>query len=392
MSHPHLMDTLAFRDVTFRGGAGSVLFANRPYLDFFADVGTASLGYASDEQRACLEYMLAEHIPLHAPNLYRHKERDRAAERITKLTEMDKVFFCNSGTEAVEGAIKLARKFQYDRGEKRWGIYSYKDGFHGRTYGGLAAGDGPVHHYAGFGPMPEHFHKFVNITDIIPEDAAAVILAPVFGNNDVRVYTDGWLKQLREYTERHDILLIFDEVQTGSGRTGQPTYAQKINVKPDIITLAKGVGMGCPVGAVLARAEVAAAFTPGSHFSTFGGNPLSAVFVNGMIDWLETPGNLDAVEINGRRIRQELEKFGWPRNVRGEGMLIAFDIDIDGLEFSKRCLAEGLLIGAFRPGAGPVKITPPLNTNVGYIQVGLDIMDRVYKDMLGERAPTASAR
>lgn len=386
------MDTLAFREVTFRGGANSVLFADRPYLDFFADVGTASLGYASEEQRAALQYMLDNHIPVHAPNLYRHKERDRAAARITNLMAMDKVFFCNSGTEAVEAAIKLARKYQHDNGERfRRDIWTYRGGFHGRTYGGLAAGDGPEHHYKGFGLLPEDFHKFTTIEEI-PTSAAAVMLAPVFGNNDVRVYQDGWLKQLREYTERHGILLVFDEVQTGSGRTGKPTYAQKIGVKPDIITLAKGVGMGCPVGAVLANKDVAAAFTPGSHFSTFGGNPLSAVFVNGMIDWLEAPGNLDSVEINGRHLRQQFIRLGWPQNVRGEGMLIAFDIDVDSLEFSKLCLAEGLLIGAFRPGAGPVKITPPLNTNVGYLQIGLDIMDRAYKTMTAAEPMAASQR
>lgn len=128
------------------------------------------------------------------------------------------------------------------------------------------------------------------------------------------------------------------------------------------------------------------------HFSTFGGNPLSAVFVNGMIDWLEAPGNLDSVEINGRHLRQQFIRLGWPQNVRGEGMLIAFDIDVDSLEFSKLCLAEGLLIGAFRPGAGPVKITPPLNTNVGYLQIGLDIMDRAYKTMTAAEPMAASQR
>lgn len=371
--HQYLMSTLDFRDVTFQSGEGAVLFSDgKKYLDFFADVGTASLGYNSPEQQHALARMIGQGIPLHAPNLYRFAERDRAAEGLCKLTEMDKVFFCNSGTEAVEAAIKLARKYQ-DGAKSRHTIWSYKGGFHGRTYGGLSAGDGPRHHYAGFGPLLEGFEHFTEIGEIEP-DAAAVMLAPIFGNNDVAPYPPEWLHELRLYTKANGILLIFDEVQTGSGRTGAPTYAQKIGVKPDIITLAKGLGMGCPVGAALATSEVASAFTPGSHFSTFGGNPLSCVFVNEMVGWLSNRRNLEEVNQKGVIIRKALQEMEWPKNVRGEGMLIAFDMDKDGLEFSKVCLTGGLLIGAFRAGAGAVKVTPPLNTPLDQIYRGLAIM------------------
>lgn len=384
------MNTLDFRGVTFEAGNGPWLIGrqhgatsrehSKAYLDFFADVGTASLGYHSGEHQKALARLVTENIPLHAPNLYCFRERDRAAERLTRLTNMDKVFFCNSGTEAVEAAIKLARKFQHDNHRNSHVIFSYRHGFHGRTYGSLAAGDGPLHHREGFHPLPEGFAHFEEI-DEIHKTAAAVILAPVFGNNDVRSYPEGWLKKLRDYTTKHGILLIFDEVQTGSGRTGNYTFAQKIGVDPDVITLAKGIGMGCPVGAMLAKADIADAFTPGSHFSTFGGNPLSCVFVNGMLDFLEQPLMLGTINVNGDLIKAELNAMGWPKNVRGEGMLIAFDIEKDGVDFSLKCLDEGLLIGAFRKGPGPVKITPPLNIGGSALREGFDKMDRAFKRM-----------
>jgi acetylornithine/succinyldiaminopimelate/putrescine aminotransferase len=211
------------------------------------------------------------------------------------------------------------------------------------------------------------------------------MLAPIMGNNDVQMYPEGWLEQLRDFATQHNIVLIFDEVQTGSGRCGTPTYAQKCGVKPDIITLAKGIGMGCPVGVVLATEEVASAFTPGSHFSTFGGNPLSCVFINAMLDWLAEPANLRGVEEKGDAIRQRLQNLCWPKNIRGSGMLNAFDIDIDGIDYAMGCLDRGLLIGAFRKGAGAVKITPPLNISDEQLESGLDAMDFVYRKLKGKQ-------
>lgn len=386
MKHPHLMSTLDFRDKTFGPGSDSHLIevpSGGAFLDFFADVGTAALGYASTQQREVLMRLLNEHIPLHAPNLYRHAERDTAARRLTEATGMRRVFFCNSGAEAGEAAIKLARLHQHKKrrsqlDEERWVISGYEGGFHGRTLATLAAGDGPPYHREGFGPLPAGFEHFVKIANI-PQDAAAVILAPVFGNNDVVVYPDGWLEELRDYTTRNGILLIFDEVQTGAGRAGlHYTYAQRVGVEPDILTLGKGVAMGVPTGVCLARGEVAEAFTPGTHFSTFGGNPLCCAFVNAMLDWT-TPDNLELVEQKGHTIRDGMAELGWARNVRGLGMLLAFDLDKDCLEFSRECLKRGLLVGAFRPGPGPVKVTPPLNITRSDAAKGITIMAEAYE-------------
>jgi acetylornithine/N-succinyldiaminopimelate aminotransferase len=381
MKHPHLMSTLDFRDgATFGPGAGTHLVdiqSGKPFMDFFCDVGTSSLGYASPEQQMVLMRLLREHIPAHAPNLYLHSERDRAAQRITAFTGMDRVFFCNSGAEAAEAAIKLARLFHHKLGTGRHVIATYKGGFHGRTLATLAAGDGPPYHSEGFGPLPEGFMHFRDISEI-PRDAAAIMLAPVFGNNDVIVYPEGWLSELREYANEHGILLIFDEVQTGAGRSGlHYTYAQRVGIRPDILTMGKGVAMGVPTGVCLARGRVADTFTPGSHFSTFGGNPICCAFVNGMLDWAENAQrlNLDRVEEKGQRLRARLGEMPWAKNVRGVGMLLAFDLETDTLDFAKRCFSQRLLVGAFRAGPGAVKVTPPLNCTLDDIERGVELMD-----------------
>lgn len=401
MKVPFLMDTLDFRGRMFDRGRGPWLHSpddDVEFLDFFTDVGTASLGYDAPEHQEVLKRLI-DGVPIHAPNLYRSPERERAAKRLCQATDMHRVFFCNSGTEAVEAAIKLARLVQMRRhgprvagdetiiGEKplkgaltpkRYKIASYTSGFHGRTLGSLACGDGPVYHEWGFGPEPEGFVKFEQIHHI-PTDAAAVVLAPVFGNNDVQTYSELWLRDLKAYCRQHGILLVFDEVQSGSGRCGQTfTYGQRIGVMPDIVTLAKGIGMGFPVGACLARGEAAKAFKPGTHFSTFGGNPISCAFVNGMLDWA-TEDKLSNVTHMGEFIRSELRTFPFAKNVRGVGMLNAFDIEEDTIEYAAACMEAGVLIGAFRSGPGPVKVTPPLNIEYDQAKLGLSRMAQAYK-------------
>jgi acetylornithine/N-succinyldiaminopimelate aminotransferase len=377
MTHPYLMNTVAYRETVFVGGNGSYLWNSKGerFLDFFTDTGTACHGYGSPEKREALKRM-AE-MPLHAPNLYPFAERDKAAERLCKATEMDKVFFCNSGTEAVECALKLGRKTQAAKG--RSDIWSYKGGFHGRTYGSMAATDSAPYHKEGFGPHLTGFHYFENIEEI-DKNAAMVILAPVFGNNDSRPYPDGWLVTLREYTKAHGILLCFDEVQTGSGRVGAWTLAQKLGIKVDIVCLAKGLGMGMPVGACLSTNAVAEAFTPGVHFSTFGGNPVSSVFINAMVDWL-TPRKCEEINEKGAYIKAKLAEMGWPTNIRGEGLMLAFEADVNAKEFALLAEKRQLILGAWR--ANPIKLTPPLIVTREEIDAALEIIAETYKEMKG---------
>jgi acetylornithine/succinyldiaminopimelate/putrescine aminotransferase len=304
--------------------------------------------------------------------------REEAARELCVALGMDKVFFGNSGTEAVETAIKLARRFQYEREAMRHDVWTYKGEFHGRTLGSLAASDGPSYHYSGFGPMPEGFYHFADIEEI-PTDAAAVLVCPVFCNKDVIPFPDGWLKRLREYTAENDIVLIFDEIQTGMGRCGDFSFSRKHGIQPDVIALAKGMAMGYPMGAVLAKEEIADAFFPGTHFSTFGGNPLACQFLLGMINWIGE-NRADLIE-RSIQFHASLESLGWAANLRTEGMMAAFDIDVDRLDFADACLGAGLLIGAFSKGPGAVKLTPPLLISEAELLDAIEIMDNVYKEL-----------
>lgn len=368
----NLMNTVPRREPLFNRGHGARLFsdgfqdAQEPgWLDFFCDSGAASMGYGCGEQEAMLRSFIKEGLPIHVPNILRHRRRERAASLLCTRTEMNKVFFCNSGSEAVEAAIKLARVHS-----GRVHIWTMARGFHGRTYGALAASDGPPYHTQGFGPMPMGFHHFDFIDEIDFGDAAAVLLSPVFVNHDL-LFNDELLKKLRKQCNVAGVLLIFDEVQTGMGRCGHYTYAQECGVKPDIIAMAKGLGMGYPVGATLAHGPVSEAFRPGAHFSTFGGGPLACHAVSQMVEWVHE--NREDIKAKGRYLVDGLAEIGL-QNVRMAGLLVGAQMDQDVVEFAERCFKKGLIIGAFRDGPGTVKLTPPLNVTRSELDEGLEIM------------------
>jgi acetylornithine/N-succinyldiaminopimelate aminotransferase len=375
------MDTLLClteSEVVYGDGARLYMDDGAVLIDMFTDTGTASLGYGGIElQCGTLDMLRA---PIHTPNLLPTVNRSLAARMICELTGMDRVFFANTGSEAVEAAIKLCRKYQYDKDLKRKTVvYTYSGGFHGRTYGSLAASDGPSYHFEGFGPMPTGYGKFREICDIDFSRAAMVMIAPVFGNHDVVEYDLDWLEELRDLCRRTRTLLVFDEIQTGAGRTGSVTYAQKIGVTPDVLVLGKGIGMGCPASAVLSNEEVGKTFTPGSHFSTFGGNMISVTYMLRMMEWLSDKRHIDGIEFRGRIIEDFLQRQDWVVGVRRVGMMIAADVDFDAIEFARRCLVCGLLLGVWRHN--PVKITPPLNIDIRLLRDALDIMKRVAKTM-----------
>jgi len=380
------MNTLSPRGgITVTRGEGSFFEGEvddqrKWYLDFFTDSGTASLGHGGNEH--VLAQMKMSGLPLHALNLFDHEIRNEVAAKVCKATGFDRIFFSNSGAESVETAIKLARKYQADKthaerdGATKDAIWSIKGAFHGRTYGALAASDGPKYHFDGFHPFPESFYTFEEIDDINFRLAAAVIISPVYCNNDVRLYGSSWLAELEERCKDTGTLLIYDEIQTGCGRTGEYTYAKVAGTRPDITVLAKGFGMGFPVAATLAREEVASAFTPGTHFTTFGGSPPALAHVYTMFEWLEEHRkDIRAME---RRMREGLGGRDWINGpVRGIGMFLAFEIDGDAMKFADSCLESGLIIGAFR--SNPVKITPPLNLKVSEWEQGLRIMNKAAK-------------
>lgn len=361
----YLMDTIRpFVEVSAAHGSVLTLRDGNEVVDFFCDVGTASLGYSTGRQLA------------HVPNLYRLSLREEAAKRLCLASGMDKVFFSTSGTEAVEASIKLARRFQ---SPQRRTILSESGGFHGRTYAALAAGDGPPHHTQGFGPLPECFAHARIGKDTwrrVTDRTCAVLISPINGNNDVIVHDVDHLRSIQKACQDTGAVLIFDEVQTGAGRasSGNVTYAQGVGLEPDVVCLGKGVAAGIPCGVTLARGEVANAFAPGTHFSTFGGSPTAMTGVLDMLKFLATnPRSADRV---GDAVVSSVATYA--TNVRGQGALIAFDLDVDRVEFANACLEEGVLVPSFRAGPGALKVTPPLNIGAEELIHGLDAMAKAY--------------
>lgn len=369
-----LMDVVTRRGVTFQRAFGSRLYDNdgRDYIDFFADSGALSLGYtevAADIARSV--WGSPELNPVHVPLILRFARREGILDRLCSATSMEKVYTCCSGSEAVEVAIKLARLYQYKSGNRSTTIYTTGGAYHGRTYGALAAGDSPPYHTEGFGPLPRHFQRFNDPDEI--EDAAAILISPVKCTNDVVEYPAGWLRGVRERADRTGALVIYDEIQTGMGRSGAVLYSQRgpQQAQPDVVVLGKGMAGGMPMASVLARGPASRAFTPGTQFSTFGGNQLGLLGVEYMLSRL-TPAFLQKVEHNGRYIANALADMRGVGRIRQVGMMVAFDCLFNIFDVAEAAMDKGLIVGAFRKGVGAIKITPPLNIDQTTMDYGLD--------------------
>lgn len=381
MKMDNVMNTLEYRAETVVTGEGGYMIDDQgvKHLDFYADTGASGLGYNHPQTRKVFKRALDEGILVHSLNLHPNRELLDGSKMLCEKTGMDKAFFCNSGTEAVEACIKLARLYQHKNSDRTAEIWSQRGGFHGRSYGSLTASDGPVYHFDGFGPFLSDFHKWSwdNIEAINP-NAAAVLLSPVLGRHDIEVYSRDQLLSLREYCDKHGILLIFDEVQSGSGRSGSYLYAQKVGVMPDIVALGKGVALGFPMGVCLAPKHIADAFTPGSHFSTFGGSPLACAFLKGALEYMDDDF-LEAVDAKGEYLVDRLSKCSHVQRVAGVGLLRAVYADFDAMEFSRRCAARNLIIGAWRPS--PIRVTPVADIDYDTLDLGISTMIEVFEEM-----------
>src|SRR5271163_3853857 len=326
------MPTFARVNLAFERGEGVWLEATNGerYLDFTSGVAVNALGHAHPHLVAALTAQ-AQKL-WHVSNLYEIPEDERAAQRLCEASFADVVFFCNSGAEAVECAIKTARKYQaVNHRPERYRIVTFEGAFHGRTLATLAAG-GQKKYLDGFGPVVEGFDQ-VPFADIeatkraITPETAAILIEPIMGEGGVRVVEPSFLRALRELCDQHRLLLIFDEVQTGMGRTGELFAYQRAGVAPDIMALAKALGGGFPVGACLATREAAKGMTAGTHGSTFGGNPLAMSAANAVLDVMLEPGFLDRVRRTALVLKQRLAqiKDQYPSiiaEVRGEGLLV----------------------------------------------------------------------
>ncbi len=381
---PAVMGTYARQDVVFVRGEGSWLVTNdgRRFLDFGSGVAVNALGHAHPRLVAALTEQAAK--LWHTSNLYRVAGQERLAERLAEVTFADTVFFCNSGAEACEGAIKTARRYHFVSGNpERNRIITFDGAFHGRTLATIAAGgnkkylEGFAPDAGGFDNIPFGDHEALE--QAIGPETAAILIEPVQGEGGVRVVPPQCLRGLRELCDKHGLLLIFDEVQCGMGRTGKLFAHEWAGVTPDIMAVAKGLGGGFPVGAILATAEAAKGMTPGTHGSTFGGNPLAMAVGATVLDIMMEPGFLDAVVMKANILKQGLasiaDKFpDLVEGVRGQGLLSGLKLKVPPADVVKAAFGEQLLlVGA---GDNVVRVLPPLNVDDADIRDGIARLTR----------------
>lgn len=352
----------------------------REYLDMVGGLAVNALGHAHPALIAALQEQAAQLI--HCSNLYWNAEQVKLARRLVELSGLDKAFFCNSGTEANEAAIKLVRKYARQQGKPAaYEIITMERSFHGRTMGALAA-TGQEKLQANFTPLVPGFrhvplNDFEALQQAVTDRTAAVMLEPVQGEGGVYVAEDDYLKKVSAFCREHGLLLVLDEVQCGLGRTGRFFAFQHYGVQPDILTLAKALGGGVPVGAMLAREEVAAAFEPGDHGSTFGGNSLVCHVALAVLEVLEG-GLVENAARTGAYFLEKLQtlapKFSCIRQVRGRGLLLGMKLDIPGQPVISAARAEGLLI----TGAGPqvLRFLPPLIIGPAEVDMAVAMLER----------------
>jgi acetylornithine/N-succinyldiaminopimelate aminotransferase len=380
----HLLPTYTRVDLAFERGEGAWLVATdgERYLDFTSGVAVNALGHAHPKVVEALNAQ-AEKL-LHVSNLYRIPEGERLSERLCAVSFADTVFFANSGAEAMECAIKMARKYHSVSGApERYRLVTYEGAFHGRTLATLAAG-GQKKHLDGFGPVVDGFDQ-VPFADLeatkraIGPATAAILIEPVQGEGGVRVAPLSFLKRLRQLCNERGLLLIFDEVQTGIGRTGDLFAYERTGIAPDIMALARALGGGFPVGACLATAEAAKGMTAGTHGSTFGGNPLAMAAGNAVLDVVLTPGFLDRVRKIALLFKQRLAEIkdrhaAVIAEVRGEGLLIGLRTTVPNGEVVDALRAEKLLTVA--AGDNVVRLLPPLIVSEAEIADAIERIDR----------------
>ncbi|GGF63654.1 acetylornithine aminotransferase [Terasakiella brassicae] len=383
-----VMQTYAPADVVFDKGEGVYLIAEdgKRFLDFGAGVAVTCLGHAHPHLVSALTEQAAK--LWHCSNLYRIKGQERFARRLADSTFGDVVFSCNSGAEANECAIKIARKYFAAKGSKRYRILTFAGAFHGRTMATLSAGK-QAKHCDGFGPMLDGFDQ-VAFNDLdaaraaITDETAAVHVEPVQGEGGMRPADMAFLQGLRQLCDEHGILLMMDEVQTGVGRTGKLFAHEWAGITPDVMAIAKGIGGGFPVGACIATAEAASGMAPGAHGSTYGGNPLAMAATNAVLDIVLEDGFLNHVAQMGEYLQKRMDDVvaKYPQIVkgaRGLGLMVGFECVVPNTDLVAQCFNNGLL--AVPAGDNVMRLLPPLVVQEEHIEAAIAIIERSCKEL-----------
>ena len=359
-------------------------YDGKPYLDLVGGIAVCSLGHSHPRVVEAVKRQVE--LLTHVSNLYHIENQIHLAQLLVENSCLDKVFFCNSGAEANEAAIKLARKYASEKMEGKYELITMQDSFHGRTLATVTA-TGQNRFQAGFAPLPEGF-RYVPYNDLAALDAAVtdrtcgVMVEPIQGESGVIIPAPGYLQGIRKICNERGLLMIVDEVQTGLGRTGTLFACEQEEVVPDMITLAKALGNGFPIGALLAAKEVAAAFVPGSHGSTFGGNPLATAAGIAVMETLLDGEILDNCSRVGEyflnRLTELKVKNDRIREVRGRGLIIALELTVPGADIVLKCMKRGLLINC--TGGNVLRFVPPLILTKADVDKAVGILSEVLEE------------
>ncbi|HAR62949.1 MAG: aspartate aminotransferase family protein [Candidatus Margulisiibacteriota bacterium] len=383
----YIMPTYNPQKIVFERGHGCFLYDydGNKYLDFIAGVAVNSLGYGHPKLVSQIEAQI--HKLIHVSNLFIIKEQGILAKTLCDKFGRGKAFFCNSGAEAIEGAIKLARKYgKKTLGQNSYEIITMKKSFHGRTLAAITA-TGQEKYQKDLEPLPAgffyaEFGNIASIRDLVSEKTCAILIEPVQGEGGINVATKEFWLSLAQLCEEKQILLILDEIQTGIGRTGTFFAHEHYGIKPDVICLAKGLGGGYPIGAIIAKDPVANCFQPGDHASTFGGNPLacgSASAVISIIEEEDIVGNVIKMEsVICAATREYKQKFPFIKDIRGIGLMWGIELDssIDCAGIVINALSKGLLINCI--GGNIIRIAPPLIIGEQELLDGFSVLEQIF--------------
>jgi acetylornithine/N-succinyldiaminopimelate aminotransferase len=379
----HLMNTYRRPAQVFVRGRGCYLYdsAGRRYLDFITGIGVNALGYAHPRLVRVMRREAGRAV--HVSNLYHHPFQEPLAAKLAAWSGLDRVFFTNSGSESIEGALKLARARARKIDERKIRILALENSFHGRTFGALSITSTPEYRHP-FEPLVPgaEFVRSEDVGDLeakFGDDVCAIVLEPIQGEGGIRPLSEAFWNKARELATRHGAMLIADEIQSGLGRTGRPFAFQRFAGKPDIVTVAKPLAGGVPLGAFISSEEAASALSPGMHGSTFGGGPFACAVALEFLTTVEEENLLENVRRRGEELRQGLEALAarkrFVREVRGEGLMLAMELDVEGAAYVDRARERGLLINCTHKHV--LRFLPPFILEERHVKEFLGKMKRV---------------
>ncbi|ADU66626.1 aspartate aminotransferase family protein [Desulfurispirillum indicum] len=386
MLETHLINNYKRMDIAFEQGSNYTLTdtSGKSYIDLLAGIAVVNVGHSNPHVIRSVQEQLPRLV--HTSNIFRIPLQEALATRITELSFPCKGFFCNSGAEANEAAVKLARLYSFNkRGADNFKIITLLRSFHGRTMAGISA-TGQEKVKLGFNPLLNGFeHVEPNDMEAMAKaarGAAAILVELVQGESGVHPLDRGYVRELRQFCSDNDILLMLDEVQTGIGRTGKMFAFQNYDIEPDVFTIAKGLGNGFPIGAMFAKEPFASHMVPGTHGSTFGGNPLCCSAAMGVLDAFETDGILEHVQHMEAHLRELCEAMlgrGTIMSYRGLGLMYALELPGEMPDLVKACLQNGLIINQTSPST--IRLLPPLTIDRQGLSQGLEILENTIRNL-----------